>query len=195
MIIDDRAYSVLLVSSSDKITSFMHPILQQNYGNPVVTMGNVSSAKRALLEGTFDIVIINSPVLDDIGVRFAIDAATKTNASVLIMVKPEIYDETHFKVLDYGVFVLSKPISQAAIVQALRWLSAGRERLRLFEKKSLSLEDKMAEIRLINRAKWALMENLQMTEPEAHRYIEKQSMDRGMTKKSMAEEIIKTYNI
>lgn len=193
MLIDDRAYSVLLVSSSDKISSFMQPILQQNYCNPIVTITNVSSAKRTLLEGSYDFVIINSPVLDDTGVRFAIDAASKTNACVLIMVKPEIYDEIHYKVLDYGVFVLSKPISQSAIVLALRWLSVARERLRGLEKKSLSVEDKMAEIRLINRAKWSLMENLQMTEPEAHRYIEKQSMDRGITKKVMAEEIIKTY--
>ena len=33
-----------------------------------------------------------------------------------------------------------------------------------------------------------------MSEPEAHRYIEKQAMDRCIAKKSIAEEIIKTYS-
>ncbi|MBP5238504.1 MAG: ANTAR domain-containing protein, partial [Clostridia bacterium] len=31
------------------------------------------------------------------------------------------------------------------------------------------------------------------TEPDAHRYIEKQAMDRCISKQSVAEEIIKTY--
>ena len=41
------------------------------------------------------------------------------------------------------------------------------------ETKSASLEEKMKEIRTVNRAKWILIEQLKMTEPDAHRYIEK----------------------
>lgn len=51
----------------------------------------------------------------------------------------------------------------------------------------------MQEIRIVNRAKWALIENLKMTEADAHRYIEKQAMDRCIAKREVAEEIIKTY--
>ena len=45
----------------------------------------------------------------------------------------------------------------------------------------------MAEIRLVNRAKWVLIEQLRMTEQEAHRYIEKQAMDRCVTRRAVAE--------
>ena len=41
--------------------------------------------------------------------------------------------------------------------------------------------------------KWILISVLGMSEPDAHRYIEKQAMDRSMTRKAVAEEIIKTY--
>jgi len=51
----------------------------------------------------------------------------------------------------------------------------------------------MNEIRLVNRAKWLLISELKMTEPDAHRYIEKQAMDRCVSKRRIAEEIIKTY--
>ena len=51
----------------------------------------------------------------------------------------------------------------------------------------------MAEIRLVNKAKWILISELKMSEPDAHRYIEKQAMDRHITKQTIAEEIIKTY--
>lgn len=77
---------------------------------------------------------------------------------------------------------------------AFSWLESARERLRQFEKKSLSIEEKMAEIRLVNKAKWILISQLSMSEPESHRYIEKQAMDRCVTRRSIAEEIIRTYS-
>ena len=71
--------------------------------------------------------------------------------------------------------------------------TCARERIRKTEKKTLSIEEKMNEIRTVNRAKWLLISELKMTEPEAHRYIEKQAMDRCVPKSLVAEEIIKTY--
>ena len=63
----------------------------------------------------------------------------------------------------------------------------------MMEKKTLSVEEKMEEIRIVNRAKWLLISELKMDEPQAHRYIEKQAMDRCISKKEVAEEIIRTY--
>ena len=51
----------------------------------------------------------------------------------------------------------------------------------------------MEEIRIVNKAKWTLIDNLKMTEEEAHRYIEKQAMNERATKRKIAENIIKTY--
>lgn len=48
----------------------------------------------------------------------------------------------------------------------------------------------MAEIRLVNRAKWLLIQQHGMTEAEAHHFIEKQAMDRCVKRKVIAEEII-----
>ena len=51
----------------------------------------------------------------------------------------------------------------------------------------------MEDIRVVNKAKWFLIEQLKMTEQEAHRYIEKQAMDRCVTKRVIAENILSTY--
>ena len=56
-----------------------------------------------------------------------------------------------------------------------------------------SSKEKMEEIKLINRAKWALINSLGMTEADAHRYIEKQAMDRCVARREIAENIIQTY--
>ena len=66
--------------------------------------------------------------------------------------------------------------------------------MRKSEKKTLSIEEKMEEIRIVNRAKWLLISELKMDEQGAHRYIEKQAMDRCISKRAVAEEIIKTYS-
>ena len=58
----------------------------------------------------------------------------------------------------------------------------------------MQIEEKMEEIRVVNRAKWILIRELKLDEPEAHRYIEKQAMDRCISKRIVAEEIIKTYS-
>ena len=66
-------------------------------------------------------------------------------------------------------------------------------RLKKIEKKQVSIEEKMEEIRLVNKAKWLLIECLGMTESEAHRHIEKTAMDTRTSRKTVAENIIKTY--
>ena len=49
-----------------------------------------------------------------------------------------------------------RPISKHAMETALQWMESARERLRKFEKKSVSIEEKMEEIRIVNKAKWLL---------------------------------------
>ena len=61
------------------------------------------------------------------------------------------------------------------------------------EERQASVEEKIEEIRLVNKAKWQLIECLRMTEAEAHRYIEKQAMDQRVSKREIAESIIETY--
>ena len=48
---------------------------------------------------------------------------------------------------------------------------------------------------MIDRAKCILIQYLNMTEAEAHRYIEKQAMDMRSTKRVIAEGILRTYEI
>ena len=48
-------------------------------------------------------------------------------------------------------------------------------------------------MKVVARAKCALMQSLKMTEAEAHRYIEKQAMDLRLSKREVAENILKIY--
>ena len=193
MSLKERAYSVLIVSATDAFTSAFSDLFSAAKYSPICTASSVSAARRTLTEKTYDFVIINSPLRDDAGIRLAIDICSNKQSVVLLLVKSDIHNGVHDQVMEYGVFTLSKPISKVTMSYALSWLESSRERLRQFEKKSLSIEEKMAEIRLVNKAKWILISQLSMSEPEAHHYIEKQAMNRCIAKRFIAEEIIKTY--
>ena len=194
MSLRERVYSILIVSATDSFTSAFADLLPKTRYYPVYTVTSVSAAKRALAEKAFDFVIINAPLPDDAGTRFAIDICTSKQSAVLLLAKSDVHADIHDRVAEYGVFTLPKPTSKPTMIHALNWMESARERLRQFEKKSLSIEEKMAEIRLVNKAKWILISELTMSEPEAHRYIEKQAMDRCISKRTIAEEIIKLYS-
>ena len=51
----------------------------------------------------------------------------------------------------------------------------------------------MEEMRLVSRAKLILVQRFQMTEKDAHRFIEKNAMDRCVSRRVIAERIIRTY--
>ena len=193
MSLKERVYSVLIVSAAEGFNDALSTLLPTSKYSPTNFVSNISAAKRALAERAFDFVIINSPLPDDIGTRFAIDTGSSKETVVLLMVRAELQAEIYDKVAEHGVFVLPKPTSKPTMAIALSWLSSAREKLRKTEKKTLSIEEKMEEIRIVNRAKWILIRELKLDEPEAHRYIEKQAMDRCVSKKVVAEEIIKTY--
>lgn len=190
----ERVYSVLLVSNSGKFNTALNEMLPPSQYQPVRTAASISEAKRCTAERSYDFVFINHPLPDDNGTRFAIDCCRGQRTVVLLFVKSELFPEIYDKVVDHGVFTLSKPTSRLALAQAFSWMASARERLRRMEKKTQSFEDRMEEIRIVNRAKCLLISERKLGEPEAHHYIEKCAMDNCISKKEAAQRIIALYS-
>ncbi len=193
MRLEELVYSTLVVSASEKLNLALVRSLPSPKYDPVRVVTSVSAARRELLSRKFDLVILNSPLPDECGTRFAIDLCNDASVGVLMLVKAEDFEGICDEVSKFGVLTLAKPTSPSLLGQSLSLLCATRERIRRMEKKAATVEDKMEEIRLVNRAKWILIEELKMTEADAHRYIEKQAMDRCVTRREIAESIIQTY--
>lgn len=194
MSLKKRVYSMLIVSSSNTLNSALKSLLAESVYSPVHVVSSISKAKLAMNERNYDFLIINSPLPDEQGINFAIDTSTSKNTIVLLIVKNDIHDEIYDKAAPNGVFTLPKPTSRAIMERSLAWMISARERFRHFEKKNTSIEQKMEEIRLVNRAKWMLISHNNMSEPDAHRYIEKMAMDRCVSRKEIAEEIIRNID-
>ena len=135
-------------------------------------------------------VIINTPLSDGLGVELAIDISTKYRTGVIVIASSEIAEDVAEKVTDYGIIVIAKPASVKAVSRSTRILCALVDKLKGADKKARSLEDKMEQVRIINRAKWKLIENNNMSEDEAHAYIGKFAMDRCVSRGEAAQMIL-----
>ncbi len=185
--------SVLIVSGTEKGASVISEALTPGFFSPATVAGSGSEARRLLLSRRFDLVIINSPLPDEIGLELSIYVSEKTYSSVILIVRGENFDTLSSRAEDYGVLTLVKPLSRQLLYQSLKLAVATRARLRLLEKENRKLQSKIEEVHVVNRAKWALIEYLKMSEDQAHHYIEKQAMDLRITMLAVAENILKTY--
>ena len=171
---DSRStYSVLVVSAAAKFHTSLRELLPEDRYAPLCAASSVAEARRALLERPFDIVIISAPLPDEFGTKLALHIIDKSSAGVLLLVKAEHYPDLSARLSPQGILLLQKPTSPPLLLQSLQLLCGTRERLRRMEQKTATIEEKMAEIRLVNRAKWQLIDQRGMTEQDAHRYIEK----------------------
>ncbi len=192
---EKRSGSVLVVSGSEKGRESLVGMLPRSTFGEVAAVSGAGEAKRLLLRSSYDIVVINTPLSDEYGLDFAINIVEDSTASAMVLVKSDAFEQAADKVEDYGVLALAKPVTRQSLLQALRLMAATRQRLRALEKENLRLKDKMEEVRIVNRAKWLLIENEGLTEAQAHRKIEKLAMDTRQSRKAVAGGIIDNYQL
>ena len=189
----EHVYSVLLVSAQEKLNKMILPALSGGRYDPVTVVDSVAKAQRKLVDADYDLVIINAPLPDDFGRKFAVDVCSESERVAVMTVRSDMFDEIASSMTSKGVMVIKRPLDENRLDEMLGVMCSIRERLRRIKKKTQTLEEKMEEIRLVNRAKWALIKSCHMTEENAHRYIQKQAMDLCLSKKETAENILKTY--
>lgn len=183
----------LLVSSSEAQTQRISALLTRAR---IVPFDHAGSARQALEQfdaGGIDGVLIAEPIAGSSGRELALQLKKRHCMAVLLLAAPEHADAAAALLEQSGVLVLPNDAPESLIVQTIRLLAAVRIQLEQMQHKTKKLEAKVADIRIINRAKLLLVQHLQMTETEAHKYIEKQAMDTSMRRRTIAENIIRTY--
>lgn len=183
--------SVLIVCGTEKGKQLLASILQNTHSVSSATSG--AQARRMLDTQDPDLILINTPLPDEFGDSLALFATEVSAAGVVMVVRAEMAGEWTDRMASDGVIVLEKPLHSAWLQQALAVASATRSRLSALQKQNLRLRQQMDDIRLVARAKILLVQHLNMTEPQAHHFIEKQAMDRRVPKRQVAEGILRSY--
>jgi two-component system, response regulator PdtaR len=140
-----------------------------------------------------DLVILDvkMPVLD--GISAAERIVSGRMAPVLVLTafsQRELVERAR----DAGAMAyLVKPFTRADLVPAIELAVSRHEEMSALEREVASLSDRLETRKLVERAKGVLQQRMDLTEPQAFRFIQKASMDRRLTMKELAESVIKEF--
>lgn len=187
---------VLVVSSTEKgCESLCNLIVEHERRVDITKCQSASQARRIILDSELDLVIVNAPLLDESGEELAVMVTQQSLATSILVVKAEYFEQEQSLYCDQGILVVSKPVIRQMFFQALSLGMSMRKRISAMHNENEKLHRKIEEIKLIDRAKWALIENLGMDENQAHRHIEKQAMDLRKSRYDVASLMLKTYQM
>lgn len=185
--------SCLIISSLDKSLDALSKLLKMQHVDTIVTCKSGSEARLCLKQQGFDFVVVNAPLSDEFGHDITLYATQHSTSGIVMLVKKQLLDEVSSKLNPYGVMCIGKPIERQMFTQAISLAISTNKRIRGFHNENVRLHEKVETIKLISRAKYALIEYLNMSEAQAHHYIEKKAMDSQTSKEDVAKEILKTY--
>ena len=152
-----------------------------------------SKARQEILSIDYDLVIIDAPLNDENGIDLAISMSKDSYSTVLLLVEERYLGDIASRVYKFGTLVLGKPISSPLLFQSLILANSINIKLKGIAGENKKLRKKLEEIKLVNKAKFLLIQHLKFDEQKAHRYIEKRAMDQRKSKGYIANEILKTY--
>ena len=177
----------LIVSAGASSNEYISARLTElGYARPII-VPSAAEARRRMLESDFELIVVNSPLPDE----FAVE---KTDAGVIFLAKAAAAEQLLTPLSEEGVLLVTKPFSNTFFLQAIHMAAASNHRLLLLRQENQRMQEKLAQVRLVSRAKCCLIELGHMTEAEAHRYIEKKAMDTRRDRAEVAQEILDSYD-
>ncbi|MBQ3969924.1 MAG: ANTAR domain-containing protein, partial [Clostridia bacterium] len=165
----------LLVSKINSSVNVLKGLLEENSYDVSMVVSDSKSAAEYADDTIYDIVVINSPIEDSSGIDTAISISKNTVCGVVLLVQTDKAGFVGKKVIDYGVIVVPKPINKMLFRQSLGVVRASQKRYAGLSEENERLKSSLEETKIINRAKFLLMQYLALSEERAHKYIEKQA--------------------
>src|SRR5699024_4135551 len=180
---DQTAHPLRIVVAEDE-TIICLDIVETLTGQGYAVVGEAGDGQRAIelveeLKPDLVLMDISMPVLD--GISATRHISERSMAPVVILTafsQRDLIDQaTDAGAMSYIV----KPFSETDLVPAIELAKARFEQLVTLETEISDLTARFETRKLVDQAKSALMQKLEITEPEAFRWIQKTSMDRRLT--------------
>ena len=183
----------VIISSNQEISQKIGSIAASE-GFSAVTAESGNKARRLIFNGSESaLIFINTPLSDEFGQELAEMAAENTSSAIILICSSDISDNIADRASEHGINVLSRPLDRELLLRTVRLVTSSRSRMLSVKKENSEILTRIGEMRLINRAKSALMKYLKFTESQAHSYITRQSMNNRQTRLETAEKILSQY--
>ncbi|MDP9022702.1 MAG: response regulator [Actinomycetota bacterium] len=187
---DELPTRVLIAEDEALIRLDLKEMLEEEGFEVVAEVADGASAVRLTRELRPELVIldIKMPVMD--GIQAAEEIARERLAAVLILTAFSQRDLVEKARRAGAMAYLVKPFQKHDLLPAVE-IAAGRFReMSGLESQVDDLEARLEARKLVERAKGMLQESQDMTEAEAFRWMQRQAMERRLTMRAVAEQII-----
>lgn len=182
----------LIVASTTKQQHALSDVLYSAKMDCVVC-STAAEARRASICRPFDLFVVNGGLSDEEGHELAADLSHMHDCGGVYIDEYTKADMFEDDLAAVGVITLVRPITRTALYDAVRLLGIANVRVAELKLKNYELNSKLEDMKYITRAKIALMRSLGLTEEQAHKHIEKKSMDLRLSRRKVAMDILKTY--
>ena len=153
---------VLVALPGEKNRAQWERLLGEEGFREVAFAASGGEARRLLLAGAWDAVVVSAPLPDEFGHQLAMDAAEE-GPGVLLAVKSDQWEGVYARVAPYGVLTLGRPFSRGMFSQAVGLLLASQAKAERYRAENEKLRQKLEELRVVSRAKCLLVEYLHLT--------------------------------
>ena len=190
MKLTDRIGAILVIAAKPRIQSSVRSALTAKYGR-VLTAETVQEARRAVEREKIALMVIFSPLKDEEEIPRLFDMAERRGIAAGYIVGREIYGETAYRLEGRNVFVVAYPLQMDQVLQLVSFLHQVQRRFWLVLSEQERLQRQVQDIQIACRVKCLLVEKREMTEEEAHHFIEQEAMNTGLSKREAALKIRK----
>lgn len=185
--------NALLISHSEQSAVSLSQLLESE-GYTEISVCQTSQEAKELAKGeVFDLICVNAPLEKENGIELSKYFAGTTRSSVVIIVPQRNADYVNDALTEHGVLVIAKPVNKHLFHHFLQFMECFKMRMFRVIEENEKLKHMVADMKIINRAKFLLITCLNMSEDQAHRYLEKQAMDLRTSKLEVANQVIRTY--
>lgn len=189
-------HEILLLSDSPALPAEIGAWLAQSaFAEARCTVAaDCAQGRCALLQQSFDLCIVDAPLPDALGLEFIREFLGRRFEQAILFAEEKWCPQLLDRSIAAGICLLPKPFTRLTLLGAMSVAQAAFSATHSLRRENTELLRRMDALRSIDRAKCLLMQYLGMTEAQAHRYIEKQAMNLRVSKKVIAEHILKTYD-
>jgi two-component system, response regulator PdtaR len=188
--VSQNVLRVVIAEDEALIRLDLKEMLEEEGYSVVAEVGDGESAVEQVTALRPDLVIldIKMPILD--GISAAERIAAERLAPVVILTafsQRELVERAR----DAGAMAyLVKPFTKADLVPAVEMAVSRFAEIRALDGEIDTLRERLEVRKLLDRAKGMLQAEYGLSEPEAFRWIQKTSMDRRLTMRTVAEAVI-----
>lgn len=156
----------------------------------VAEAGDGEAAYQAALENHPDLCVmdVKMPKMDGIT---AAEKIMKEISCAVVMLTAFSQKELVERARDAGAMAyVVKPFTPAELLPAIEIALSRHAEIQSLEDEVADLQDRFETRKVVDRAKGLLMENMEMSEPDAFRWIQTTSMNRRLTMREVAEAVV-----